>query len=359
MGFGTYIRQKRDAKGIALNDFSRQLEISPAYWSRIEREMEKSPKDELIRKAAEILGENPDDAFIEAGRLPPDMREDVGEIVRMVRNGPRTVMRPETGVPATSQKRIAESSPPVHASVEELSSVPLNIVRGQKGFEALAAVFREQILKGEIQAGEILPNERDLVERSGLSRGSVREAFRVLETQGLVSTRLGRNGGRVALQSGTEAVANSLNFFIRGQQVPFAVLMETVKVLEPSLAELAAIHRDADDIAILQNESKKLRTTSNASRFLAANARWHRAMAHASHNPILTTIYDALGPGLLNPHVAGFASAEVRDAVVQAVGRIEEAIVAGDSAAARRRMDRHVLAYRAQLERLAPPSVTL
>ena len=68
-----------------MNDFARQLDISPAYWSRIEREMEKPPKDELIRKAAEILGENPDEAFIEASRLPPDMREDVGDIVRMYR----------------------------------------------------------------------------------------------------------------------------------------------------------------------------------------------------------------------------------------------------------------------------------
>lgn len=85
MAFGAYIRQKREAKEIALNDFARQLDISPAYWSRIEREMEKPPKDELIRKAAEILGENPDEAFIEASRLPPDMREDVGDIVRMYR----------------------------------------------------------------------------------------------------------------------------------------------------------------------------------------------------------------------------------------------------------------------------------
>ena len=85
MGFGAYIRQKRDAKGIAMNDFARRLDISPAYWSRIEREMEKPPKDELIRKAAEILGENPDEAFIEASRLPPDMQKDVGAVVRMYR----------------------------------------------------------------------------------------------------------------------------------------------------------------------------------------------------------------------------------------------------------------------------------
>lgn len=85
MGFGTYIRQQREAKGIAMNDFARQLDISPAYWSRIEREMEKAPKDELIKRAAELLGLNPDEAFIEASRLPPDMQQDVGNIVRMYR----------------------------------------------------------------------------------------------------------------------------------------------------------------------------------------------------------------------------------------------------------------------------------
>lgn len=90
MGFGSYIRSKREAKEIALNDFARQLDISPAYWSRIEREMEKPPKDELIAKAAEILEENPDDAFAEASRLPPDMRDNVGDVVRMYRKSTGT-----------------------------------------------------------------------------------------------------------------------------------------------------------------------------------------------------------------------------------------------------------------------------
>ena len=237
--------------------------------------------------------------------------------------------------------------------------VQLSLIKVQKGFETLASLLREQILSGEIESGEVLPNERALVERSGLSRGSVREALRVLETQGLVSTRLGRNGGRVALQSSTDAVRSSLDHFIRGQQVPFPVLMETVEVLEPSLAHLAAIHRDDNDIVSLQNESRKLRAASNPSRFLIANSRWHRAMAMASHNPILTTIYDSLGPGLLDPHVAGFASAEIRAAVVQAVGKVEQSIIAGDALTARRRMERHVLAYRAQVERVAPKTVTL
>lgn len=85
MGFGSFIRQRREAQGLVMNDFARRLDISPAYWSRIEREMEKPPKDELIRKAAEILGLDPDEAFIEARRLPPDMREAMGSVVQMYR----------------------------------------------------------------------------------------------------------------------------------------------------------------------------------------------------------------------------------------------------------------------------------
>ena len=85
MPFGAFIRKKREEKQIQMNEFARQLELSPASWSRIERDMEKPPKDELIRKAAEILGIDPDDAFVEASRLPPDMRDDVGNVVRMYR----------------------------------------------------------------------------------------------------------------------------------------------------------------------------------------------------------------------------------------------------------------------------------
>lgn len=85
MAFGAYIRKHREEKGIPLNDFARDLTISPAYWSRIEREMEKPPKDELIRAAAELLGLDPDVAFVEAQRLPPDIRTNMGDFVLLYR----------------------------------------------------------------------------------------------------------------------------------------------------------------------------------------------------------------------------------------------------------------------------------
>jgi len=81
MSFGAVVRAKRKALGIGLNDFSERLGVSPAYWSRIERDHEKPPRDELIERAAAILGERLDDLFVEAARLPPDMRRDMGRVV--------------------------------------------------------------------------------------------------------------------------------------------------------------------------------------------------------------------------------------------------------------------------------------
>ena len=85
MSFGAVVRAKRNEVGITLNDFADRLEVSPAYWSRIERDMEKPPRDGLIERAAAILGVRMDDLFVEAQRLPPDMQKDLARVVSLYR----------------------------------------------------------------------------------------------------------------------------------------------------------------------------------------------------------------------------------------------------------------------------------
>jgi transcriptional regulator with XRE-family HTH domain len=85
MAFGSYIRKKREDAGLPLRILAQKIDISPAYWSRIEREMEKPPKDELMEKAAAVLGLDLDEVFVEARRLPPDMQKDVAGVVRAYR----------------------------------------------------------------------------------------------------------------------------------------------------------------------------------------------------------------------------------------------------------------------------------
>jgi transcriptional regulator with XRE-family HTH domain len=91
MGFGRFIRDKREEAGIPLRVFADRIGISPAYWSRIEREMEKAPKDELIERAATVLGLEVDELFVLASRLPPDMQRDMAGVVGAYRK-----RKPET-----------------------------------------------------------------------------------------------------------------------------------------------------------------------------------------------------------------------------------------------------------------------
>lgn len=85
MSFGGVIRERRIALNIGLVDMSERLGISAPYLSRIERGLESPPRDELIERAAAILGVQMDDLFVQARRLPPDMRDDMEKVVRAYR----------------------------------------------------------------------------------------------------------------------------------------------------------------------------------------------------------------------------------------------------------------------------------
>ncbi len=90
MPFGDFIRQKREEAEIPLNDFARRIGISPAYWSRIERNMEKPPKDDLITKAAQELHLDLDEVFVQANRLPPELQKNLGDVVLAYRKRAKT-----------------------------------------------------------------------------------------------------------------------------------------------------------------------------------------------------------------------------------------------------------------------------
>ena len=99
MGFGASIRRRRQALGIGLNDIAERLGVSSAYWSRIEREREKPPRDELIERAAAILGLRLDEVFIQAERLPPDMQRDLPRVVTLYRRARALRAQPDRSKP--------------------------------------------------------------------------------------------------------------------------------------------------------------------------------------------------------------------------------------------------------------------
>lgn len=228
-------------------------------------------------------------------------------------------------------------------AVDQLKLSPIVV---PKTSDVLADQLRRQILGGALSPGSPLPAERDLVVQTGLSRGSVREALRILEAEGLVSTRPGRQGGSVARQPGDESLAKYISLFVHGRGISLIALLQTREAVEPSLAYLAAMNRTDDDLAALVSQTERVEQAyADVPRYLEENVKWHCAIATASGNELLKAFMVAISSMVYKASaIEDFATDEIRSVVIKAHRRILDAIAARDGDAARRRMARHLAA---------------
>ncbi|MCE2878646.1 MAG: FCD domain-containing protein [Comamonadaceae bacterium] len=238
-----------------------------------------------------------------------------------------------------------------------LDLTPLEI---PKAADVLANVLREQILDGQLGVGISLPSERELAQQSGLSRATVREALLILEVEGLVTTRTGRNGGTEVMRPRAETVQRSIQTFIRGQGVRFESVLQAREAIEPQSARLAAMrHTAADWTDLLERHQAIQACIADIPAFLQANLAWHVCLVRASHNELLIAFTQAISQAVYEAtDLRGFNSPDVRQAVVMAHQKVMDAIQARDADAAWRRMGRHVGAYVRAVDRRAkePPA---
>jgi DNA-binding FadR family transcriptional regulator len=229
----------------------------------------------------------------------------------------------------------------------------IGTIKVPKSCDVLADRLQQQILGGAYPPGSALPTERELVAGTGLSRGSVREALRILEAQGLIETRAGRYGGSVVSRPTDALLASHINLFAKGRSVALSALVEARQALEPMVAYLAARNRTDEDLKALTLISDRLddAAQSDVPRFLEENANWHSALAVASHNDLLRAFMSSISDLMLEAsHIENMSSPDIRKLVTQAHRRIFDAIQKRDAEAARRRAVRDVQAYAKYLE---------
>ena len=227
-----------------------------------------------------------------------------------------------------------------------------------KAADVLADALREKILKGELGEGAELPAERELGEQAGVSRATVREALRILDGEGLIETRLGRQGGTTVSRPSSAPLERSVGIFIRGQRIRFEAVLETRAAIEPASARFAALHRtdeDLQELARCHTELEQASRNSDIDGYVKANLDWHVQVVRASHNELLIAFIAAVSKAVyLETDIEGFNSAEVRKAVIHAHSTVMDAILERDGDAAARRMERHVGAYIADIRKAAP-----
>jgi GntR family transcriptional regulator, transcriptional repressor for pyruvate dehydrogenase complex len=229
------------------------------------------------------------------------------------------------------------------AEARATSLRPLQVPRAS---DVLAATLREQILSGQFAIGEALPTERELISYTQMSRTTVREALRMLESQGFIEMRTGRSGGPFARRPGSEAVEQSVRFAIQGEGTSESRLRETRSAVEPAAAALAAKYRTDDDLRLIDEATDAIdraAASGSAEAFVLAKLEWHQAVSVASHNSLLIGFLTALGTSIHEIADAGELTDELVAETAADHRPILEAIRDRDSAAAEEHMRRHVM----------------
>ena len=214
--------------------------------------------------------------------------------------------------------------------------------------EMLAERLRRHILRGQYEQGDQLPTERELASEAQLGRGSIREALRILEAQGLVQTLAGRHGGSIVSRPSDDLVAQQIDSYAKTRALSLRALVDARAAIEPMVAQLAAMHRTENDLAALRRVADRLdaAAASDVRRFLKENVKWHHALAAASHNDLLRAFATSISRLMYDTsRIRNFATADVRAVVSKSHRRILAAVEQRDAAAARRRTERDIESY--------------
>jgi GntR family transcriptional regulator, transcriptional repressor for pyruvate dehydrogenase complex len=154
-----------------------------------------------------------------------------------------------------------------------------------------ATVVAQRIVKEirdrNLQPGDHLPPERDMLETYSVGRNTLREALRVLELQGVLTIRPGPGGGPVVTAPDSRHLASTLALLMQFADTPFRAVIETRQLLEPLTARLCAERGNRGLWADLRESVTRMGDSlDDLDAFLAENRRFHDLVAWGSENPL-------------------------------------------------------------------------
>lgn len=217
----------------------------------------------------------------------------------------------------------------------------LKAVEKRRAYEDVVAQIRSLIESGRLKRGDQLPTERELGETFRVSRATVREAIRTLESMKLVQSRQG--DGTYVLDSSEETLVQPLAAALFHEKDSISDIFFVRRVIEPYVAQLAAENATLEEIkeltSIIISQEEAI---ADGKSTIKHDSAFHALLARMSRNPVLERLLQAL-VDLLE---------QIRDEYLQNEERAKKsflghhkvfiAIKNGDCAAARRSMRRHL-----------------
>lgn len=209
--------------------------------------------------------------------------------------------------------------------------------------EVIADSIRTQIIKGVLKPGSKLPTERELGEYHGVSRVVVREAIARLRHEGLATSQQGKG---VFVASPEDGRFLTIMEGAIAKPEDFRKLYELRKILESGTAALAAQHRDAEDIAALEDQlDRMVMIEINAAEYIEADMSFHRAIASSSKNAFLVLFISFVDSKLKESIALALSRLDFRTTVEVSAAEhraIFNCIEARDSDGARMAMQAHL-----------------
>ena len=157
-------------------------------------------------------------------------------------------------------------------------------------YESVIEQIMDLIKNNELKPGDKLPPERELAEKFSISRGSLREAFRVLESRGIIKSKPG--GGRYIREIRKNGHNNTENIILSLEKSSILELLEAREIFEVKIVKLAAQRAIVEDIKSIEkalnkmNEEEELKDDKKTE----SDTEFHLAIAGASHNFVFVNI---------------------------------------------------------------------
>ena len=216
----------------------------------------------------------------------------------------------------------------------------------RRAYQVVLRHIEAGILDGSYRKGELLPPERDLAAQLNVGRSAVREAMRVLETQGLITASTGRGGGTRLTPTQGDALARIFRLHLAIHGSGIGELTETRVALERSSAAIAARQVYDRTLQGLTATVAAMREATTIDEFNALDTEFHVLLARAGRNDLVADLTVAIREAVREP--IRTASVQMDDwpsfrlTLIEEHERVLAAIATGDPEAAAAAMEAHI-----------------
>jgi GntR family transcriptional repressor for pyruvate dehydrogenase complex len=180
-------------------------------------------------------------------------------------------------------------------SAEHEGAPRSRIRRSEKVSESIARDIVRSIVEQDLAPGSVLPSEATMLEDYQVGRGSLREALRLLEVQGLIAIKPGPGGGPVVGLSDSGHFGRMATMYFQLSGATFADLLEARAALEPMMVRGISEQQDPDAMAALQELYSEKVSFDNDADYARVTAGFHHMITSCSKNPVLNLLSSAIG----------------------------------------------------------------